>query len=238
MTEVLIVDGLSAGYEGEDVIHDVSMRIDEGSVAALLGRNGAGKTTTLRAIMGLIEATAGSVVLAGENITHLRPDQIYRRGMGLVPEERGIFPKLTVRENLQAPIVSDEGVERSIDELIELFPSLRDRLDSNGEQLSGGEQQMLAIARALRQEPRVLLLDEPSEGLAPQIVEDVTDVVKQIAGGGTTLVLVEQNLNLALDLATDVYIMDSGRIVHHGEPDRIRQSEELLEAHLGVGEIE
>lgn len=238
MTGLLTIEGLSAGYEGENVIHDVSMEIDEGSVAALLGRNGAGKTTTLRTIMGLIEPTDGSVVLGGEDITRKRPDQIYRLGMSMVPEDRGIFPKLTVRENLEAPIISENRKGRTIDELIELFPSLADRLGSNGEQLSGGEQQMLAIARALRQNPRVLLLDEPSEGLAPQIVQDVAEVVQEIAEGGTTLVLVEQNSDLALDLASTVYLMESGRIVHHDDPEQIRNSEELLESHLGIGSVD
>lgn len=234
MPPLLQVQDLHAGYAGGDVLHGVSLAVQEGSVVVLLGRNGVGKTTTLRAITGLISPTGGEVRFDGEDITGFRPHETYELGIGLVPEDRGIFPGLTVAENLRVPVIAGEG--RGEPELFDLFPQLEELRESKGRHLSGGEQQMLAIARALRADPRLFLLDEPSEGLAPQIVEDVANTIAKIAAENTTIFLVEQNVRFALDIATYVYVMDDGEIVLEGPVDDIRAQEETLEQYLGVHE--
>ena len=232
---LLELEGVSAGYEGSDVLRGVSLAVKEGSVVSLLGRNGVGKTTTLRTIVGLIEPSAGAVRFDGEDITGDRPHVAYGRGIGFVTEDRGIFPDLTVEENLRVPVIEDDQ-GRTVDELYEFFPKLDELQASKGKNLSGGEQQMLAIARALRSDPRLLLLDEPSEGLAPQIVENVARVVEEIAAGGTTLLIVEQNVRFALDVAEYTYIMDDGRIVFEGTDEEVAENEAEVKRYLGVRE--
>ena len=231
---LLDVDDLSAGYGGSDILRGVSLSIEEGSVVTLLGRNGAGKTTTLRSIVGLITPSAGTVRFDGEDITGYAPHVVYERGTGFVTEDRGIFPELTVEENLRVPLIDDDG--RPVSEMYEFFPKLEELRRSKGKNLSGGEQQMLAIARALRADPRLLILDEPSEGLAPQIIENVASVIKQIASDGTTLLVVEQNVKFALDIAEYTYIMDDGRVVFEGTDAEVNENEAEVKQYLGVSE--
>lgn len=229
---ILELNDVAAGYEGSNILQGISLSVAEGNVVSLLGRNGAGKTTTLRTIFGLLNPTAGTVRFDGKDITTIPPHAVYDHGIGFVTEDRGIFPDLTVEENLRVPNISSN--EREIVELYEFFPKLRELKSSAGKDLSGGEQQMLAIARALRSNPRLLLLDEPSEGLAPQIVEDVGQVVQEIAEDGTTVLLVEQNVEFALAISEYMYIMDSGQIVFEGTDANVRSSENKIERYLGV----
>lgn len=229
---ILELNDVAAGYEGSNILQGISLSVAEGNVVSLLGRNGAGKTTTLRTIFGLLNPTAGTVRFDGKDITTIPPHAVYDHGIGFVTEDRGIFPDLTVEENLRVPNISNN--EREIVELYEFFPKLRELKSSAGKDLSGGEQQMLAIARALRSNPRLLLLDEPSEGLAPQIVEDVGQVVQEIAEDGTTVLLVEQNVEFALAISEYMYIMDSGQIVFEGTDANVRSSENKIERYLGV----
>jgi len=230
---LLELDGIGAGYGGSDVLQDVSLSVEDGSVVTLLGRNGVGKTTTLRTVVGLVEPTVGTVRFDGDDVTGRPPHVAHDRGVGFVTEDRGVFPDLTVEENLRVPDV-DDG--RSLDELYDFFPKLRELRTSRGKHLSGGEQQMLAIARALRSDPRLLLLDEPSEGLAPQIVENVGAVIEEIAAGGTTLLIVEQNVRFALAVAEYTYIMDGGRIVFEGSDEDVDANAEEVRRYLGVRE--
>lgn len=229
---LLDLNDVAAGYEGSNILQGISLSVAEGNVVSLLGRNGAGKTTTLRTIFGLLNPTAGAIRFDGKDITTIPPHAVYDHGIGFVTEDRGIFPELTVEENLRVPNISNN--EREIVELYEFFPKLRELKSSAGKDLSGGEQQMLAIARALRSDPRLLLLDEPSEGLAPQIVEDVGQVVQEIAEDGTTVLLVEQNVEFALAISEYMYIMDSGQIVFEGTDASVRSSENKIERYLGV----
>lgn len=230
MAPLLEIRDLWAGYDGGDVLQGVSLTIDDGSVTALLGRNGIGKTTLLRAIVGLISPSAGEVSFDGEDVTDCQPHETYRRGIGLVPERRGIFPELTVEENLRVPTVDGGG--RDIPALYERFPALETVQDSKGKHLSGGEQQLLAIARALRPDPQLFLLDEPSEGLAPQIVADVASAIESIAGADTTVLLVEQNVRFALDVATHVTVMDDDGVVLDSPVEQLQT--DSLDQYLGV----
>jgi branched-chain amino acid transport system ATP-binding protein len=231
----LELESVYAGYEGSDVLQGVSLSVEEGSVVTLLGRNGVGKTTTLRSIVGLVEPSGGAVRFDDEDITGSSPHAVYDRGIGFVTEDRGIFPDLTVEENLRVPVVEEsEGLPMS--DVYDFFPKLEELEASKGKHLSGGEKQMLAIARALRGDPRLLLLDEPSEGLAPQIVENVGRVVEEIASSGTTLLIVEQNVKFALDMAEYTYIMDNGSIVFEGTDDEVEENDEEVRNYLGVHE--
>jgi len=223
-----------AGYlEDSNVLNGISMEVEQGSVVSLLGRNGVGKTTTLRTVVGLLTPTTGSIIYNEEDITGLPPHEIYKSGVGIVVEERDVFPKLTVEENLKAPII--EGNGRTIAEIYDTFPRLQERRETDASNLSGGEQQMLAIARALRADPELLLLDEPTEGLAPQIVQTVVDAIEDIVADDKTILLVEQNAEVALDLSAHTYIIDKGEIVYEGTPSEVQARESELEAYLGVG---
>lgn len=232
---LLELSDVHAGYEGGNVIHGISLSIEEGTVVSLLGRNGVGKTTTLRSIVGVVTPTAGAVEFDSVDISNSAPHETYTQGISLVPEDRGIFPDLTVHENLRVPVV-DAETERSIDEIYGYFPKLEELRDSKGKNLSGGEQQMLAIGRALRQNPRLLLLDEPSEGLAPQIIEDVGRAIEAIAEEGMTILIVEQNTKFALDISSHAYIMTDGQIEMDGSTDELRKDKDTLEKYLGVHE--
>ncbi len=232
---LLELSNVDAGYEGGNVIQDISLSIEEGTVVSLLGRNGVGKTTTLRSIVGIVTPNAGTIRFDSADISTAAPHDTYRHGISLVPEGRGIFPDLTVRENLRVPIV-DSADERSIDEIFEFFPKLAELQDSKGKNLSGGEQQMLAIGRALRQNPQLLLLDEPSEGLAPQIIEDVGRAIESIANEGMTIFIIEQNTKFALDISSYAHIMADGELVMEGPTDELRDRKAVLEQHLGVHE--
>ncbi|TKX75497.1 ABC transporter ATP-binding protein [Halorubrum sp. GN11_10-6_MGM] len=231
---ILTVDDINTYYGNSHVLHGVSLEIDEGEVVTLLGRNGAGKTTTMRSIVGASPPRSGSITYRGEEISGLSSDEINGLGISLVPEDRRVFPTLTVQENLRLAhnLASDP---RPVEEMYELFPALDDLRGSNGRNLSGGEQQMVSVARALVQAPDVLLLDEPTEGLAPVIVDDLKEIVQTVVDQNVTVLLTEQNVDFAFDLAERGYIMDTGEIVFDGTVEEIRDREDLLETYLSVG---
>ncbi len=234
--EALALVGVDAYYGDAHVLHDVSFTLRPGRLLGLLGRNGAGKTTTLRAVIGFTPPRRGEVRLFGEPITGLTAEAIARRGVGLVPQGRRIFPSLTVAENLTVVARRGSGPRPawSLERVLEVFPRLRERARQPAGTLSGGEQQMLAIGRALMTNPRVLLLDEPSEGLAPHVVAEVRRVLLRLKAEGFSIVLVEQNVHLAFDLADDVVVLNGGRVVFEGAPDAVRGDETFLAQHLGV----
>jgi branched-chain amino acid transport system ATP-binding protein len=234
--EALSVSGINALYGDSHVLHEVSFALASGRVLALLGRNGAGKTTCMSAIIGFLPPRDGEVRLFGEPITRLSPEVISRKGIGFVPQGRRVFASLTVRENLDVARRSraEAATPWTLARVCELFPRLQERLNQQAGSLSGGEQQMLAIARALMGNPRVLLMDEPSEGLAPLIVAEVGRTIARLKDAGQSIVLVEQNLKLALDLADDVVMLNTGRVVFAGNVAEVRDNEVLLTQHLGV----
>ena len=230
---LLRIAGLEAWYGESHVLHGVSLDVRQGEVVTLLGRNGAGKTSTLRAIMALVGRRSGSVRFEGREIIGRRPDEIGRAGIGYVPEERGIFASLTVSENLLLPpVVRPGGLD--VAAIHELFPNLRERAGSQGTKLSGGEQQMLAIARILRTGARLLLLDEPTEGLAPVIVAQIGATIRKLREGGFTVLLVEQNFHFARTVADRHYVMEHGRVVDAFRNDELAANMDRLNAQLGV----
>ena len=233
---LLTVDGVDSGYGETKVLHDLSLEIQEGEIVSLVGRNGAGKTTTLRTIMGIIQPTAGSVVYRGEDISGVDATETVQRGISLVPEERRIFPELTVMENLEIAHIGggDDADAMSIEEALGMFENLQERTENHGSSLSGGEQQMLSIARALVGGADVILLDEPTEGLAPYIVQDVMDIVEELNDRGITVLLVEQNVHVGLQLADRNYVINQGEIVWEGTSEELEADEEVLDKYLGV----
>lgn len=232
---LLEVSDLSVAYGTVRAIRDLSLEVHEGELVALLGSNGAGKTTTLKAIMGLVPA-AGRIRFAGVDITNRPPEHIVRSGMTLVPEGRRVFPQLTVGENLRLGAVGAFGRRPAPEsEIFDLFPVLARRRNQLAGTLSGGEQQQLAIARALRSSPRLLLLDEPSLGLAPQIVESIFDLLAELRRRGTTICLVEQNVNLALEVAARAYVLASGRLHLAGPSRQLLASGDVDRSYLGIG---
>jgi branched-chain amino acid transport system ATP-binding protein len=223
-------------YYGDSyVLQGVSLRVAEGQVAAVLGRNGVGKTTMFRSIMGLTPPRRGRIIFRGTDISGLPPHRIARLGMALVPQGRHIFPSLTVRENLEvAERRSGQGKGWSLGSVMDLFPRLREREKQGGTKLSGGEQQMLACGRALVANPTLLLMDEPTEGLAPVIVRELERLILQLKTQGVSILLAEQRFGFALRVADYVYIMSQGRIVHEALPADLWEQEEIKRAHLGV----
>ncbi len=236
MTEALSLNGVDALYGESHVLHGVSFSLNPGRVLALLGRNGAGKTTCMSAIIGFLPPRGGEVRLFGEPIGRLSPETISRKGVGFVPQGRRIFSTLTVRENLAVSRQKRVGVATpwTLERVIELFPRLKERLQQMAGSLSGGEQQMLAIGRALMGNPRVLLMDEPSEGLAPLIVAEVGRTLLRLKREGQSILLVEQNIKLALDLADEVVILNTGRVAFSGSAGQVRNDQALITQHLGV----
>jgi branched-chain amino acid transport system ATP-binding protein len=230
---ILTLTGVDAFYGLHHVLHGVSLDVRAGEIVALLGRNGAGKTTTLRTIMGLVGERRGVIDYDGASLLGLRTHEITRRGLAYVPEYRGVFSDLTVAENLR--IAALRARDWTIADVLELFPTLRPLQDRKGGHLSGGEQQMLAIGRALLSSPRVLLLDEPSQGLAPLIVETVIDTLRRLRGQGMGILLVEQNAETALELADRVCIIDQGSIVFRGAAESVQRQPEILSTYLAVG---
>ena len=216
-----------------NALHGVDLTVREGEVVTLVGRNGAGKTTLLRCIMGLHRDIKGSITLAGEDITRTPPHRRARRGLGWVQDDRGIYASLNVEENLTLPPVTHRDTAWSLAQVYEAFPVLADRRRAPGTTLSGGEQQMLAIGRVLRTGATVLLMDEPSEGLAPVVVQRIRDIVLQVKERGTTVLLVEQNANVALQIAHRAYVMETGSIVLSGEGKALAQTDEVKRAYLG-----
>jgi branched-chain amino acid transport system ATP-binding protein len=232
--EVLKIANLEAWYGESHILHGVELTVQEGEVVTLLGRNGAGRTTTLRAIMGLVGARSGSVLIDGTETVRLAPHRIARIGVGYCPEERGIFSSLSTEENLMLPPRLKGGQGMQLEEIYGVFPLLRERAASPGTRLSGGEQQMLAMARILRTGARLLLLDEISEGLAPVIVQKLGDLIRTLRAKGFTVVLVEQNFRFAAPLADRFYVMESGRIVKQFERPELDSQMGLLREYLGV----
>jgi len=230
-TDALSLSGVDALYGDSHVLHGVSFDLRPGKILALLGRNGAGKTTCMNTIIGWLRPRAGDIRLFGEAIGRLPPEAIARKGVGLVPQGRRVFPKLTVKENLEVAFQKRDSVW-NMHRVFELFPRLKERKEQYAGSLSGGEQQMLAIGRALMGNPRVLLMDEPSEGLAPIIVAEVGRTIARLKAEGQSIVLVEQNVKLALELADEVAILNTGRIVTVCGPAAVDQS--LITQHLGV----
>jgi branched-chain amino acid transport system ATP-binding protein len=228
---MLEVEGLEAGYGGGRVLFGVDFAVGAGEVVTLLGRNGMGKTTTLSAVMGIVRAQSGAIRLDGEPIQHLQPYRIARMGLGLVPEGRQIFPNLSVRENLVATALPGRW---SLASVLDLFPGLNERLASLGGLLSGGEQQMLAIGRALMTNPRLLLLDEATEGLAPHIRGEIWRVLARLKGGGQAILVVDKNIAPLLRLADRHYILEKGRTVWSGTSPELAAAVELQHRYLGV----
>ncbi len=233
MSEALRVEDVHTYYGDSYVLQGVSLRVASGQLVAVLGRNGVGKTTLIRTVVGFTPPRSGRVWVRGEDVTHRPSHAIARMGVGLVPQGRRIFPSLTVEENLVVAARSD-GNGWDLERVYELFPRLRERRQHRGNKLSGGEQQMLAIGRALMTNPTLLLMDEPSEGLAPKLVLDLAHTLVQLKERGLSILMVEQNLPLALRLADYVYVMSKGTVVFTGRPEELRDAEEVRRRYLGV----
>jgi branched-chain amino acid transport system ATP-binding protein len=230
---LLEIERINTFYGDSHILFDVSLEVGRNEVVALLGRNGAGKTTALRTIMGVLAPRRGRISLDGRDIQGLPPYVIARMGLQLVPEERAIFGQLTVEENLRLAALTAEK-PWSLDRVYEFFPRLKERRRSGGRQLSGGEQQMLAIARALIRDARVILLDEPFEGLAPLIVRDLVRISRELAAQGRTILVVEQNVVAALSFSDRVYVLNNGHIAWEGTPAALQADQAMMKTHLGV----
>ena len=230
---ILSVQNLEAWYGESHILHGVNFQVSPGEVVTLLGRNGAGKTTTLKSVMGIIGKRSGSVCFDGKEIIRASSDRIARSGIAFCPEERGIFASLDVRENLLLPpTVRNGGL--TMDQIFELFPNLKERLGSQGTKLSGGEQQMLAIARILRTGARFLMLDEPTEGLAPVIIQQIGQTIKRLKNEGFTILLVEQNFRFAATVADRYYIVEHGKIIDGFANAELQANMDKLHTYLGV----
>jgi branched-chain amino acid transport system ATP-binding protein len=230
---LLEVQGINSYYGDSHILFDVSMRVEAHEVVALLGRNGAGKTTTLRTLMGLVAPRSGSITLEGARIDGRPAFAIARLGMQLVPEERRIFGSLNVEQNIELAMITAPNAW-PLERIYETFPRLAERRRSRGTDLSGGEQQMLAIARALVRSPKIILLDEPFEGLAPLVVRDLMGVCRRLAEQGQTIVIVEQNVAAALAMAQRAYIINNGHVVYDGTVEALKASRDIMTRHLGV----
>lgn len=230
---LLNVENIHAYYGQSHILQDVSLHIAEGELVCLLGRNGAGKSTTLKSIVGLVPAREGRISFGGTDITTLPTYKIADRNICLIPEQRGVFRQLTVEENLK--LAAHKGSRWSLQDIYRIFPRLQERKRNGGGQLSGGEQQMLAIGRALMNSPKLLILDEPVEGLAPVIVEEIVEQLKHIRSCGVTILLVEQNLEVCTQLADRHYILESGRIVYQSDNETFKLDTLAKDKYLGVG---
>ena len=231
---MLRMKNLNCSYGECKVLHDTSLEVNEGRLIGLIGRNGVGKTTTLKSIMGLVPPKGGSVHFGDINLLSLPAYQIPRMGIAYMPQGRHLFPKLTVMENLRVPVVKGELDKKVLEEIFEYFPRLKERLNQKAGTLSGGEQQMLAMGRALITKPKMMLMDEPMEGLMPLLVKLIADTVKTINQKGTTILLVEQNLKTIKNICQGVYIMEKGSIVYEGTPSELESAMDIQERYLGV----
>jgi len=234
---VLEIKGIYAGYGNTEVLRDVSFSVQEGHITTLIGANGAGKTTIMNCIMGVVSLTSGEILLRGEKVTGLKPTAMVKKGLTLIPEGRHIFPQMTVLENLEmgAYIRSDKkGVKEDYEWTLLLFPVLKERLRQPAGTLSGGEQQMLAFGRALMAHPSILLMDEPSMGLAPIVVENIFNVILKIKEMGKTVLLVEQNAALTLEIADEAYVVELGKIVLSGKGKELAVNPQVESAYLGL----
>jgi len=234
---LLELEDVNAYYGNIHALMGVSLKVEQGEIVALIGANGAGKTTTLRAISGLLHPRKGKVLLEGRDISQLPAHTVHKAGLGLVPEGRGVFPGLTVTENLEmgAYIVNDRAeVERGIENAFSLFPRLKERAQQKGGTLSGGEQQMLATARGLMSNPKILLMDEPSMGLAPVLVDQIFEIIQELNARGTTILLVEQNALMALSIAHRGYVLQTGNIVLTDSGQNLKANDMVRKAYLGI----
>ena len=233
---MLKVESIDVAYGEIRALKGVGLEVGQGEIVTILGNNGAGKTTTLKTISGLLRPTAGTITLEDEPLVGVPPHAIVARGVAHVPEGRRIFNRLTVRENLTmgAYLRSDAGIAADLDRVFALFPRLAERVTQVAGTLSGGEQQMLAVARALMSRPRILLMDEPSLGLAPMIVEEVFSIIRALNSDGVTIFLVEQNAHMALKVANHFYLMEQGRVTFSGEPGKLAEDEVIQRAYLGT----
>ncbi|MBW1850606.1 MAG: ABC transporter ATP-binding protein [Deltaproteobacteria bacterium] len=236
---ILELKGINTFYEKSHILQDISMEVNEREVVGLLGRNGVGKSTTLKSISGVVIPRAGSILFKGKELVGMKPHQVTRLGVGYVPEERRIFPNLTVHQNLLLGQKSGKSQNQikegwTIERAYSLFPQLKARQTSKGGNLSGGEQQMLTIVRTLMGNPELLLLDEPTEGLAPMLVETVSNVIQEIHQGGISILLVEQSLEVILDLTSRAYVMSKGQIVFQGTSQELADNHEVREKYLEV----
>jgi len=237
MEKLLELTNVHSYYGHIHALKGVSLHVNAGEIVTLIGANGAGKSTTLRTISGLLHAKEGAVKLEGKDITHLEPHLVVSAGVGHVPEGRGIFPKLTVRENLEIgayTVDSQSKNDERMEEVFRLFPRLKERVDQHGGTLSGGEQQMLAIGRGLMLHPRILMLDEPSMGLAPVLVELIFSIINKLNEGGTTILLVEQNARMALAIADRGYVLQTGGIVLTDTAEKLKKNEMVQKSYLGI----
>ena len=237
---LLEIKDLVVRYGGIEALHGVSLSVERGQIVTLIGCNGAGKSTTLRAISGLIKPSRGSITFDGKPITGVAPHKIVRRGLAHSPEGRGVFPQMTVEENLDLgafirPRSERDQIRKDLDHALGLFPRLRERFKQPAGTLSGGEQQMLAMARALLARPTLLMLDEPSLGLAPQVVQTIFQIIQDINREGTTILLVEQNAHMALKVAHHGYVLETGRIAMSDSAKVLEASDEVRKAYLGIG---
>ena len=236
-TPMLRVDGLQAWYGSSHILQGIDLAVGRGEIVCLIGRNGAGKTTTLKSIMGLLPKVKGRVVFEGADMLPQPAHARFKRGLAYVPEERRIVPGITVRENLRLGLVAAANKAReaqAIDKIATIFPRLAERLEQTAITMSGGEQQMLAIARAMIAEPKLIMLDEPSEGIMPVLVDEMFELFARLRNEGTTVLLVEQNVSLALDIADRAYVLDQGAIVHHAAASILREDEEIKERYCSV----
>jgi len=231
---MLKMKNLNCSYGECQVLHDASLEVGEGKLVGLIGRNGVGKSTTLKSIMGLVPAKSGSVHLNNINLSALPPYQIPRMGISYMPQGRHLFPKLTVIENLKIPIIKGKIDQNILEEIFTYFPRLKERINQKAGTLSGGEQQMLAVGRALIVNPKLILMDEPMEGLMPLLVRLIADTVKIINQKGTTMLLVEQNLKTIKNICQGVYIMEKGAIVYEGTPSELEGAMDIQERYLSV----
>tara|TARA_R110002012_G_scaffold182945_2_gene349316 strand:+ start:867 stop:1571 length:705 start_codon:yes stop_codon:yes gene_type:complete len=234
---MLQLNNVTSGYGATTILHDLSLEVKEGEVVTIVGGNGAGKTTTLRTVSGLIETTSGSITFEGEDITHLPAHQVVDRGITLIPEARQLFSEMSVLENIQMGAyraAAKSQYNQRLEEVLTLFPRVKERLQQRAESLSGGEQQMVAIARGMMACPKLLMFDEPSLGLAPIVVSQVFEVVKQIAKSGTTVLIVEQNVNQTLKVADRAYVIENGKIVMNGQAQELMGDDHIRKAYLGI----
>ena len=234
MSKILEIKNLSVSYGGIEAIKNISLDVEAGSIVTLIGSNGAGKSSTLRSIAGIVKAKSGEVLFEGENILGLSPDQIVKRGVTLVPEGRRVFPNLTVAENLHVgAYLRKDDIKPDLEYVYELFPRLKERSWQFAGTLSGGEQQMLAVGRAMMARPKLIMMDEPSLGLAPLIVQGIFDIIRTINKAGITVLLIEQNATMALKVADYAYVMQTGEITLSGTGAELLENEEVKEAYLG-----
>jgi branched-chain amino acid transport system ATP-binding protein len=234
---MLKVEQLNAWYDRSHVVQGLDFEVKQGEIVTLMGRNGAGKTTTLRTLMGLLGKCSGRVLFDGQDILPLKTHERFHRGLAYVPEDRRIVPSLSVLENLQLGLIASPQrgeMDAMVDEIAQTFPRLKERLHQDGTSLSGGEQQMLAIARAMMAKPRMILLDEPSEGIMPILVDEMFELFAKMRAQGITILLVEQNVERALSISNRAYILDQGQIVHHGDAAALLADAEIQEKYCAV----